>query len=165
MVVVVLHAQLLVDAAKHSTRQPCDPNICAAGSKQEAQMGRRRAAGNLNVFVSVGKASRPPVFCREHGDASDGQEEGCWQNSVSISVSYIICVGRASCLRLCCREPAGSSEGQAEGCWQIGETQGKSPAPRYEHAVAAMEGSMFLVAGNCGESCFIRPFVLHLGCA
>ena len=40
---------------------------------------------------------------------------------------------------------------QQQGVWQPQSTQGKGPVPRYEHAVAAMEGSMFLVGGNCGE--------------
>ena len=62
-------------------------------------------------------------------------------NDTSRATSYV---------RACCRGQQEAAEPPSEGSWQIGSTQGKSPAPRYEHAVAAMEGSMFVVAGNCG---------------
>lgn len=43
---------------------------------------------------------------------------------------------------------AGSLVGEA-GAWNVLQPRGKPPAPRYEHAVASLGGSMFVVGGNC----------------
>ncbi|KAK9808467.1 hypothetical protein WJX73_009555 [Symbiochloris irregularis] len=48
------------------------------------------------------------------------------------------------------------------GVWNAVQPRGKPPAPRYEHAVASLGGSMFVVGGNCGGRYLGDVWALHM---
>lgn len=54
---------------------------------------------------------------------------------------------------------AGSLVGEP-GAWNNVLPRGKPPAPRYEHAVASLGGSMFVVGGNCSAFPFLSLRIL-----
>lgn len=63
-------------------------------------------------------------------------------------------------------QPARQSNGAAAvdnpGGWSNVEPRGKKPPPRYEHAVAFLGGSIFVVGGNCSAPARFSYCAPHL---